>query len=79
MAVVAFSTFRSSDLKFQRSVALAMIVLSGFVGTNHLIALVSAPYAWVHVVFTPLNYVIAAAGGVALRRTREVTADSQLT
>ena len=77
MAVVAFSAFRSSDLKFQRSVALALIVLTALIGTNHLVALASAPFAWVHIVFTPLNYVVVAVGGVALRRTHEATANSQ--
>ena len=66
MAVVAFSAFRSGDLKFQRSVVLALIVLTALVGTNHLIALASAPFAWVHVVFTPLSYVASVVGGAAL-------------
>ncbi len=66
MAVVTFRAFRSNDLKFQRSVALALIILTVLIGTNHLIALVSEPLAWVHVVFTPLNYVISVVGGAAL-------------
>lgn len=66
MAVVAFSAFRSSDPQFQRSVALALIVLTALIGTNHLIALVSEPHAWVHVAFAPLNYVALVAGGAAL-------------
>jgi KinB signaling pathway activation protein len=73
MAVVAFSAYRSGDLKFQRSVALALIVLTALVGTNHLIALVSAPLAWVHAVFTPLNYAVVVVGGVALRAKAEST------
>jgi KinB signaling pathway activation protein len=77
MAVVAFSAFRSGDLKFQRCVALALIVLTALVGTNHLIALVSAPFAWVHVVFTPLNYAVVAVGILALGSTREEAADSR--
>jgi len=66
MAVVTFRAFRGNDLKFQRSVALALIILTALVGTNHLIALVSEPHSWVHVVFTPLNYVVSAVGGAAL-------------
>ncbi len=66
MAVVAFSALRSSDLKFHRSVALALIILTALIGTNHLFALVSEPHAWVHVVFTPLNYVASVVGGAAL-------------
>ena len=66
MAVVTLRAFRSNDLKFQRSVALALIILTALIGTNHLIALVSAPSAWVHVVFTPLNYGISVVGGAAL-------------
>jgi KinB signaling pathway activation protein len=66
MAVVTFRSLRSNDLKFQRSVALALIILTALIGTNHLIALVSAPRAWVHVVFTPLNYVVSVVGGAAL-------------
>jgi len=66
MAVVTFRAFRSNDRKFQRNVALALIILTALIGTNHLIALVSEPHAWVHVVFTPLNYVISVVGGAAL-------------
>jgi hypothetical protein len=51
MAVVTFSALRSNELKFQRSVALALIILTALIGTNHLIALVSEPHGWVHVVF----------------------------
>ncbi len=77
MAVVTFRAFRSNDLKFQRSVALALIILTALIGTNHLIALVSEPHAWVHVVFTPLNYVISVVGGAALYDwTRRETTDS---
>jgi KinB signaling pathway activation protein len=66
MAVVTFKAFRSNELKFQRSVALARIILTALIGTNHLIALVSESDAWVHVVFTPLNYVISVVGAAAL-------------
>jgi KinB signaling pathway activation protein len=66
MAAVAFGAFRSSNLQFQRSVARALIILTALIGTNHLIALVSAPRAWVHVVFTPLNYVVSVVGGAVL-------------
>jgi hypothetical protein len=66
MAVVAFSAIRSSDLEFRRSVVLALIILTALIGTNHLVALVSKPHAWVHVVFTPLNYAAAVVGGAAL-------------
>jgi KinB signaling pathway activation protein len=66
MAVVAFSAVRSNVLKFQRSVTLALIILTALVGTNHLIALVSEPRAWVHIVFAPLNYVVLVAGAAAL-------------
>jgi KinB signaling pathway activation protein len=66
MAVVAFGALRSNDFKFQRGVALALIILTALIGTNHLIALVSEPHAWVHVVFTPLNYVVSVVGAAAL-------------
>jgi KinB signaling pathway activation protein len=66
IAIVTLRAFRSNDLKFQHSVALALIILTALVSTNHLIALVSEPHAWVHVVFTPLNYVISVVGGAAL-------------
>jgi KinB signaling pathway activation protein len=66
MAVVTFRAVRSNDLKFQRSVALALIILTALIGTNHLIAIASAPRAWVHVVFTPLNYLASVVGGAAL-------------
>jgi KinB signaling pathway activation protein len=66
MAVVTFRAFRSDDLKFQRSVVLALIILTALIGTNHLIALVSEPHAWVHVVFTPLNYAVSIVGAAAL-------------
>jgi len=66
MAAITFGAFRSNDLKFQRAVARALIILTALIGTNHLIALVSEPHEWVHVVFTPLNYVISVVGGAAL-------------
>jgi KinB signaling pathway activation protein len=66
MAVVAFGAFRSDDIKFHRSVALALIILTALIGTKHLIALVSEPHAWIHIVFAPLNYVALVVGGVAL-------------
>ena len=66
MEAVAFSAFRSSNLQFQRSVARALIILTALTGTNHLIALVSSPRAWVHLVFTPLNFIVSVVGGAVL-------------
>lgn len=66
MAIVAFSAFRSGDLEFHRGVALALIILTALVGTNHLIAFASEPRAWVHLAFTPLNYLVVVVGGAAL-------------
>jgi KinB signaling pathway activation protein len=66
MAVMTFRALSSNDLKFQRSVALALVILTALIGTNHLIALVYEPRAWVHFVFTPLNYVVSVVGGAAL-------------
>jgi KinB signaling pathway activation protein len=68
--LVIFSAVRAGEVRFQRSVAIAMIALTVLVGTNHLLAVLTVRPAWVHVVFTAVNYAFVAFGCAAVFSSR---------
>lgn len=70
VALIALSALRIDDLRSQRSVALAIVVLTTLVGTNHLATVLSGRTSWLHNVFTGVNYAGVALGCAALFASR---------
>ncbi len=70
MALIAVLAIRTDDLRFQRSVTLAIVVLTALVGTNHLVTILSGETSPLHEVFTAVNYGGVAVGAVALLYSR---------
>jgi len=66
MALIALSAIRTDDLRFQRSFALAIIVLATLVGTNHLATVFSGRTSSLHEIFASINYAVVAVGLAAL-------------
>jgi len=66
MALIAVFAIRSSDLRFQRGLTVAIVILTTLVGTNHLFTILSGRTSYLHEVFTGVNYAAVAFGSVAL-------------
>jgi len=66
MALIAFSAIRTDDLRLQRSLTLAIVVLTTPVGTNHLVTVLSGKTSFLHEVFAVVNYAAVAIGSAAL-------------
>jgi KinB signaling pathway activation protein len=66
MALMALLAIRADELRFQRSLALAIVVLTTLVGTNHLITILSGDTSSLHEVFVVVNYAAVAIGSMAL-------------
>src|SRR5579862_9886031 len=66
IALLCFSASRSDDIKFQRGLVLAIVILAMLVGTNHLSTVLSGRTGTLHTVFTVINYALVAGGVTAL-------------
>lgn len=66
MALLAFRAIQSGDLRFQRGVALAFVVLTTLVGSNHVMAILSGQTAPLHKIFAAVNYSAVGFGLAAL-------------
>jgi hypothetical protein len=66
MALIAFFAIRTDDFRFQRSLTLAIVVLTTLVGTNHLVTILSGKTSSLHEVFAVVNYAAVAIGSAAL-------------
>jgi len=65
-AVTAFGAFKSAKLDFQRGVAVAIVVLTTLVGSNHLATILSGRTSSLHELFVGVNYAAVAFGCAAL-------------
>lgn len=73
MALLAFRAIRSSDLQFQRGVALAFVVLTTLVGSNHVMTILSGRTAPLHKIFAAVNYSAVGFGlGTLFATSREI-------
>jgi hypothetical protein len=63
---MAFLAIRTDDLRFQRSLTLAIVVLATLVGTNHLVTILTVKTSSLHEVFTVVNYAAVVIGSAAL-------------
>jgi KinB signaling pathway activation protein len=81
LGLIVLRALKAGEPRFRRNVALAIVVLTTLIGTNHLVAVLSERPAWVHVVFTVVNFAIAAFGCAAMisGRGAERTARSRAT
>lgn len=68
MALLAILALRSRDIRFQRGVTFALVILTALVGTNHLVTVLSGKSGLVHEVFSVVNYVLVLFGLAALMR-----------
>src|SRR5438874_1483584 len=56
MAMIAFSALRIGDLRCERAVSLALVVLTATVGTNHFATVLYGTTSRMHEIFTVINY-----------------------
>jgi hypothetical protein len=71
MVLITFFALRTDDIRFQRSLTLAIVVLTMLVGTNHLATVLSGKTSLLHEVFAGVNYTAVALGSMALFATRD--------
>ena len=71
IALLAFSATRTDDLRFQRHLVLAIVILTLLVGTNHLFTVLSGTTGALHEVFVGVNYVLVVGGVIALTLQRD--------
>jgi hypothetical protein len=67
LAVVIAGGLWSKDPSFVSVVVTAVVVLTGLLGTNHLLAALANRSAWLHRVGAIVNYLAALAGVMVLR------------
>ena len=66
MALIGFFAIRTGDLRCQRCLTLAIVVLTTLVGTNHLVTILSGKTSLLHEVFAVVNYAAVGIGCAAL-------------